>query len=351
MSRRLCVLALMFAPVITSAAPPAKPAPVAAKTVTVDKAATLAEATATLSKQTGLAFDLGGADGKAAIKAAAKNVPFWEAVEAVAADARCFVRVQGEKVVFTKRPDGVGAAPSSVDGPFRVVLRKVIARKDFEAAGTDHEFHLEVQWEPRFPVYLIDTEPQATAAVGEQKQTTDSPAVRGMPTGYTHAAVVRLKNIPREAKRIDELTGTFRLVAADRMLAVEFKELTGDKPVTQTVDGVTLTLHPVVKYDKRAEFRVDLEYPETHPEFESFQQWSGANEFRLLAPNQATGLKPSTYSADERGRRVTATYNFSGPNGAAFALPNLKGWRVVYHTPGPMSEQTLTFKLKGITLP
>jgi hypothetical protein len=96
---------------------------------------------------------------------------------------------------------------------------------------------------------------------------------------------------------------------------------------------------------------VELEYPESHPEFESFQQWSGSNEFRLFAPNQEAGVKPSTYSTDERGRRVTTAYSFTGPNGAAFALPDLKGWRVVYETPCPMAEQTLTFKLKGITLP
>jgi hypothetical protein len=48
---------------------------------------------------------------------------------------------------------------------------------------------------------------------------------------------------------------------------------------------------------------------------------------------------------------VRADYNFTGPNGAAFALPDLKGWRVVYETPCPMSEQTLGFKLKNIPLP
>lgn len=351
MFHRLCVLALTFAPAIVSAAPPAKPAPIAAKIVTLAPPGTLADVTADLSKQTGLAFDLGSVDGKTAVKAAGRNVPLWEAVEAVAADAKCFVSVQGGKVKFAKRPDGVGAVPSSTDGPFRVVLKKVVARKDFEATGTDYEFHLEVQWEPRFPVYLIDTDPKATAAVAGQKLAADAPAVRAMPTGFTHAAVVRVKNVPREAKEVDELTGTFRLVAAARMLSVQFKDLTGDKAVTQEVDGVAVTLHPVVKSDKRAEFRVDLEYPESHPEFESFQQWSGSNEFRLFAPTNAAGVKPTAYSAEERGRRVTAMYNFTGPNGTAFALPDLKGWRVVYDTPCPMCEQTLTFKLKGIKLP
>lgn len=341
---------LVLAAGVVSAAPPAKPAPVAAKTVTLAPG-TLADVTAELTKQAELPFDLGSVDGKTPIKAAAKAVPFWEAVEAVTDDAKCFASVQGGKVKFAKRPNGVGAAPSSIDGPFRVVLKKVVAKKDFEAAGTDYELHLEVQWEPRFPVYLIDDEPKATATVGKEKLTADSPSVRGMPTGYTHPAVVRLKNVPRGAKQIDELTGTFRLVAAAKMLAVEFTDLTGDKPVSHTVEGVKVTLHPVKKSDKVALFRVDAEYPEGHPEFESFQLWHGTNTFRLFPPNNREGWKPTDLELGEGGRRPSVEYHFAGPNGGAFTLPDLKGWRAVYDTPCPMSEQTLTFKLKGIDLP
>ena len=326
-----------------------KPPPLAAKTVTLDKPGTLADAAAELTRQTGLAFDLSAVDGTAKVAPTLKGVPAWQAVEAVADQAKCFVGVQGNKVKLGKRQDGVGPVPSSVDGPFRVVLRKVVARRDPEATGSEYELHLEVQWEPRFPVYLIDAEPKATAAVGKEKLAADSPSVRSMPTGYTHAAVVRLKNVPREARTIDELTGTFRVVAAARMLQVEFKDLTGDKPVTQTVEGVAVTLHPAVTLDTGVRFAVALEYPEGHPEFESFQLWSGSNVFRLFGKNDATGRTTKEYSGEERGRRIDLDYTFARPPAAA--APDLTGWRVVYETPCPMAEQTVTFTLKGVELP
>lgn len=328
-----------------------KPAPVAAKTVALKAAGTLSDTLTEVAKQTGTAFDLTAADGTAKVNANFNNVPFWAAVEAVADQAGCFVSVSGDKVRLGKRPKGVAAVPSGIDGPFRVVLKKVIARRDPELPDAEYELHLEVQWEPRFPVYLIDTEPKATATAGLQKLTADAASVRVIPTGYSHSAVVRLKNVPREAKQLDELTGSFRVVAAAKMLSVEFADLTGDKPVSQAVEGVTVTLHPVKKTAKRAEFRVELEYPATHPEFESFQQWSGTNQFRLHPPTDRAGLPPTDYSASESGRRVRSDYSFAGPNGTAFTLPDLKGWRVVYQTPCPMAEQEVKFTLKAVVLP
>ena len=323
----------------------AKPTPpVAAKTVTLKSSGTLAELSAELTKQTGLAFDLSGVDDKTTVNANFSTAPAWTAVEALADQANCFVSVAGNKVKWTKRPTGVGKVPSGVDGPFRVVLKKVVARKDPELADTDCEVHLEVQWEPRFPVYLIDTEPKATATTDKLKLTPDAASVRVIPTGFTHAAVVRLKNVPRQAKQLEELTCSFRVVAAEKLLAVEFKDLTGDKPVSQTTDGVTVTLDPVKRFDKRAEFRVGCEYPAGQPEFESFQLWHASNTFRLYPPNDPAGRTTTDVELSEGGRRPWTQHSFA-------QLPELKGWRAVYETPGPMSEQTVTVTLRGIPLP
>ena len=323
----------------------AKPTPsVAAKTVTLKSAGTLADATAEVSKQTGIAFDLSGVDDKAKVNADFNTAPAWTAIESLADQANCFVSVAGNKVKFTKRPNGVGAVPSGVDGPFRVVLKKVIARKDPELADTEYEIHLEVQWEPRFPVLLLDTEPKATATANKQKLTPDAASVRVIPTGYAHAAVVRLKNVPREAKQLDDLTCSFRVVAAAKLLAVEFKDLTSDKPVSHTTDGVTVTLDPVKRFDKRAEFRVGCEYPAGQPEFESFQLWHATNTFRLYPPTDPAGRTTTDVELSEGSRRPWTQHSFA-------QLPDLKGWRAVYETPGPMSEQTVTVTLRGIQLP
>lgn len=349
---RIFTAALIIPLVVGMVVAADKPPLVAAKTVTLTTSGPLASAAGELTKQTGLTLDLSAVDDKTKVDVKFNKVLAWEAIEAVADQVNCFVSVVGDRVKLSRRPNGVGAVPSSVDGPFRVVLKRVVAKRDPERADAEYEFHLEVQWEPRFPVYLIDSEPKATAMAGKKVLTADSASVQVMPAGYSHPAVVVVKNVPREAKQLDELSGSFRVVAAAKMLAVEFKDLTGDKPVSQTVEGVTVTLHPAKKIEKRVEFAVEMEYPDTHPKFESNHLWHAANTFRLFAPNDRTGMKPSDMNlSDGERRRPSAEYTYTGPNGATFSVPDLKGWRVVYETPCPMNEQTVKFMLKGVVLP
>ena len=146
----------------------AKTPPPAATLVSLPKGGTLADAAAALAKQTGIPFDVRPALGTAPVRGDLSGVPFWQAVEALADDAKCFAGIQGGKVALTPRPDGVPAPPSSVSGPFRVVLKRVTAERRLESAGTEYRVDVEVQWEPRFPVFLIDAE-KAAGTVGKPR--------------------------------------------------------------------------------------------------------------------------------------------------------------------------------------
>ena len=44
---------------------------------------------------------------------------------------------------------------SSVDGPFRIVLREVVAKRDADNGSTWYELKLDIHWEPRFPVFRL----------------------------------------------------------------------------------------------------------------------------------------------------------------------------------------------------
>ncbi len=339
---------------IDTPTPPKPLPPVAAKAVTLTKGGTLAAATAEMTKQTDIRFDFRPALGETKVRGGLTDVPFWDAVEALAADTKCFVGVQGSKLAFTPRPDGVPAPPSSISGPFRVVLKRVTAERDLEAAGTTCRVVLEVQWEPRFPVLLIDAE--KVKAVAGQGTFADATAFEmKRPTHpHAHEVTIRLKDIPRDAKTLDELTGSFRLIAADKTLAVEFKDLTADTPTTMTTDGVGVTLLPAKGLAKRVEFGVKLVYPEGHPKMDSYQGgWSLANGFRLFAPGDPDGRPfDSQQNVLDDGRNQELAYSYPNPAGVKFAAAtDLKGWRAVYHTPGPMREQVVPFKLKGIPLP
>lgn len=354
MRRLACLVVLALAPATPAAdAPAVKPPPLVATAVTpATQPATLREATAALAKQAGFRVET------TTEATAAKPVPagtFWEVAEKLADAHDQRIDVKGNAVVFSARKKAGVTVPSSVDGPFRVVLRKVVARRDPDAATSEYEFHLEIQWEPRFPVYLMDAEPRdAKVAVGGKQLASEASSGRVAPEGFAHATVVRVKGVPRDAKAVDTLGGSFRVVAAAKWLTVDFKDLTGDKPVSQEVGGVAVTLLPAKRHDNRVEFGVDLRYPASHPTFESFEQyWASSNTFTLIAPNNrgVHPAHPEDSSVNPNGPAVEARYHFPTAGTRAVNLADLTGWRAVYRTPCPLVEETFRFELKKIELP
>ncbi len=328
---------------------PPKPAPISSKRVTTTATeSTLALAVASITKQSGIDFDLSAVDSSLKVEPIV-TTDFWLAAESLAKQTGTrFGPSAAGKVKFTKGT----AAPSSVDGPFRVSVKQVVAKRDFDTDRSVYDVLLEVSWEPRFPVYLIDDVPKITTATAGKEALKVTPSTGRVPTvGFRQLATVRLQSIPRSAATIDVLSGNFNVVVSEKLLAVEFKDLTGDKPLSQTFDGVKVTLAPAKRIANRVQFDFNLEYPPSHPEFESFELWASTNTLKLYAPNNRNAYEPNDYATNEAGRRISASYSYDAPVGKPAPLPDLKGWRAVYETAGPMVVQTVKFELKGIALP
>jgi hypothetical protein len=351
---RLAFLTLsLLAPAL---APAAEPPPIAAKPVTLARTATAAEIATAIREQTGITVDVSGIDSAKKIATQFDKTPFWTAVEKLAADTGCRVAVSrgGREIALTPLTAAVTTPPSSVDGPFRVVLKQVVARRDFETGRTTYQLHLEAQWEPRFPIYLIGSEPKVTTATADGKAlTAESPTGRVASTGSTHPLTITLRDVPRSAKQVDELTGSFDVIAAHQLLPFAFDDLTADKPVMKEQAGVTVPLQPVKHAAGRAEFKFEMKYPASHPELESFEEvWAASNRLRVSGPNGRTAFEPTDYNTDSRGSTVFGNYAFAGATGQPGPLPaKLTGWKAVYETPSPLRKQTVTFTLKGIDLP
>lgn len=346
---------LLAALLVAPLAPAADPVPpkIPGKPVTLTTtSATAADIAAAIKAQTGLALDVTKVDPAKKFPAALDRTPFWSAAEKLAADAGCRIAVGtgGRDIALVPLPAGVKAPPSSVDGPFRVVVKQVVARHDFDTGKTVYQLHLEAQWEPRFPVYLIDGEPKVTTATaGGKAVTADPPTGRIAATGYTHPLTITLRDVPRAATQLEEVSGTFTVVAAHQLLPFAFDDLTADKPAVKEQGGVTLTLKPVKHAADRVEFNFTLKYPDSHPELESFEDvWAASNKLRATGPDGRTTFEPTDYNTDARTNTVFGNYAFAGPN----RLPkDLKNWKAVYETPSPLLKQTVTFALKGILLP
>ena len=339
---RLAVVAVLSA---LAAAPPTGPA-IPPKTVTLNSPdATLSDVLGELRKQTGLTVD---APGLSEISGPVQfdRTPFWVAVEQFAAKTgtRITLTRQGRDISLAKRAGPV--APSAVDGPFRVAVRQVQTRTDFEAGKTFTEITIDIHWEPRFPVFRIDNEPTITAVADDQGSQLRplTAKARTPPGGFLYTTTVRIEGVPREAKKLTRLAGTFTVTASERMLPFAF-ELGGKGPVTPPAqEGVTATLRRFEKVDDRWEAEVELTYPPGQPQFESFESWVTENRARLVGPDKT--LKPTDYDIPEQGRRVVAAYRFPGN-----ALASPKGWTLTYETPAPLVEFPVRFELKDIPLP
>jgi hypothetical protein len=327
------------------------PSPIPPTTITLSKQnATLGEVAASLSTSSGIPITLKPALGKEKCPVAFTSAPFWGALEKVAQQTgtRIVLADQATKVVL--EPRGMSREVSTVSGPFRIVAKQVIGRALLDIGSTFHEVYLEVNWEPRIAVFRIDAQPTITKAIDDRNR------VLTVPTSITNNHPVealtdmkfRVNGLTRESKQISVLAGEFRVTAAEKMLAFEFKGLDGELPASKTDKQITVSLKEMAKPDKTWDVKLELNYPSDHPAFESFeaQKWLRDNRLFLIPPGGGKPIESESEEIDVHGRRVDAIYRFPGN-----INPRAKNWSLIYKTPSPLVEFKVPFELKDIPIP
>ena len=104
-------------------------------------------------------------------------------------------------------------------------------------------------------------------------------------------------------------------------------------------------LHPPRRIDGLWEYLLELTYPPTAIEVESFESGVTENRLRLTGRAGQTAT-PTDFDIPEQGRRVVAVYRFTGSS-----MTSPKGWTLTYETPAPLVEFPVRFELKDIPLP
>lgn len=289
------------------------------------------------------------------------ELPFWEAVERVANanGRRIELHDHGKRIVLAKR-DG-GHEVSCIRGPFRIAVKQVNGRLDLETGHSFQELQLDAHWEPRFPVFRIDSVPTITLAkddFGNTLTASSASALSPVNGAASHVLPVRLLNVPRKAGQIAELKGHFTVTASERMLPFAFQNLGGKLPIAGVLpNGVrsgsvsaTLTGWQIENLGGKAfwEATIDLKYPAGMPVFQSFESWLGENRLRLVSP-QGTAIAPDQVEEPGVGREMTVVYRFDAAK--LGGVPNGKGWSLVYETPAPLVEFKVPFELKNVPLP
>jgi hypothetical protein len=341
---------------------PTEVAPPAAKPrlVTLKGDMTLDKALDELQKQTDVAIDRTRAETTRTVKLDCDGVPFWAALEQIAkaADHRIAFAEQGRSILLM---GGEGVAyrelPLSIDGPFRVAVRQVVATQDLENDRTFYDVLLGLHWELHFSAFLVESPGKTvTARDNTDKELTVAESRGRMPvSGGGTRLMIRLADVPRSARTIKLFEGTFNVVGTGRMLRFEFGKLSGKEEQTLKEDGVTAKV--------RADFpaggdlwtaRVELEYPEGGPALESFESaaWLADNDAFLVSADNKKRLDVNggTEVASQSERRAVVNYRWV-PQGNANDLGKPDGWKLVVRTPSKLVEVPVKFKLENIPLP
>jgi hypothetical protein len=278
--------------------------------VTSDKG-TVGAAAAELTRLTGTPISV-PADAAGRPCPGLKDAPFWDALDrvAAAADLRVSLRDAGRAVELL--PKGNSREVASTAGPFRVAARQVVGRALLAEGLTVYDVQLDLHWERRYHVFRVDSYPAVTQAADDRGVALQPQGggAKSQPTGAVHAASVKLGGLTREAKRVGVLKGSFAVTASEKLLDFRF-DVAAKKAAPAVKEGVRAALTGWEKDGAAWVAEVELVYPPTLPEFESFEAaaFTSANEVRLTGPG-GKSFAPDSRAVGAVGRRVSATYYF-----------------------------------------
>jgi hypothetical protein len=306
-------------------------------------AVTLGAALDAIKPQTGLALST-TLDPKTALKLDRRSGAIWDVLSTVATAAGGRLAVSADGATVTV--EAGTPLPANTDGDFRAAVMRVAARRDFDGGGTVTEVTLLLHWEPRRPVFRVDSLPSGIFAL-DIGPTKPLPAGAGKVAVSSSAAAltVRVPGVPRGVKTLS-LDANLTVTAAAEML--QFRVTGTEKPTTLTRQGVTAMFPVMTRIGDRWDVPVELSYPPSPVVFESFEAgvWLGRNRLQLV---DAAGKPLSPVNEDwrEAPGRANAVYRFR----AADVPAARAGWSLVYETPSPLVEFPVSFRLGPFDLP
>jgi hypothetical protein len=328
----------------------------------------LKKALAELAKQTGNPVeDRRQVKDETPINVDVKNVTFWQGLETIAkaADARVSVYEKDGKVALIDGPHQ--SLPISFSGLFRITVNRMDLIRVLDTDTHTCLIFLEVAWEPRFQPLLLETQPDDLVIQDDKGNAVEVPEGPKGPASIAHrlAAQVQLRvGAPRRsAAQLGLLKGKLKIAGPSEMLTFTFDKLrkieNSKDGLKETQAGVTVNIRELRTEGEEGEqiwtVGLLLEYPPGGPSFESFQSWLVNNEICL--EKEKAGLKQRFpfnlgYENDEEVENKAAVrYRFGDDPDKNLNLGKLSDWKLVYRTPGKITEIAVPFELKDIPLP
>jgi hypothetical protein len=325
--------------------------------VTLKMDASLERVLDELQQQTDIAVDRSRADAARAVQIDVKDAPFWVALEQIAKSAdhriafaeqgRTVSLLGGERITYREMP-------MTIDGLFRLSARRVQANFDVEQDRSMYEVQLALYWEPKFSAFLVQVPGKGVTARDNNDK--ELPVAEGggrmAVSGGGTTLNLRLNDVPRSARTVKLLEGSFNVIGAAKMLRFEYTKVSREKQ-SQTIDGVKVTVNADFSGEELWRARVELEYPEGGPQMESFESgaWLTENTAFLLSTDNKRRMDYNGGSNVEAAgeRRAVIEYLWVPPDTGS--LGKAADWRLVVLTPSRLVEVPVKFKLENIPLP
>lgn len=293
-------------------------------------------------------------DEEAELKFPAKleQVPFWQALDTIAktADMRVALYRPDGKLGLVKDRRGWREMPTSYDGMFRVVLKKMTINYDLEEDVRYGVAGLELAWEPRFQAFLLETHPADMVVEAGGVPLKLPPIAKGKAAAHQRSAMeinLPMPAVRRQIGKLDKIQGKLSIIGSPQMLNLTFDNIKqGEK---KGGDGVTAVLSSVQMNKGIWTIDVSLTYPPDMPNFESFQSWLVNNECYLENKDKKRLENGGFESDNPAPNRAHIRYRFAEEDNLTLDKPT--DWKLIYKTPARIVELSIPFEFKDVPLP
>jgi PAS domain-containing protein len=329
-----------------------------ASTVTLRGNLPLSDIIAALEEQTGNTIvGMQGFNPRAldlTLEVALDQTPFWQALDQVADQANLTVYNYGPEKAVTLRPRVEGLVPrvgrACYQGPFRFEPSQIEAVRNLRAPTQQSlNLTLEVAWEPKLsPISLLLPMDRIEAVDENGNRLTVDGQLAELEVPVTADAMASELRIPlvlppRSVKQIARLKGAMTALLPGKIETFRFKDLEQAKEVEQRIAGVTVMLEGARKNNEVWEVRIRVRFDDAGQALQSHRNWIFDNEVSLQDPDGKSITWGSYETTRQTENEVGLAYLFS--------VESLKGFTLLYKTPGVILTTEIPYEIKDVPLP
>ena len=324
-------------------------------TVTMQGLMPVADVAAAIQKQTGNAVELENLQNAAPVivETDFEETVFWEAVDTLCDDADLDLdpfRSIGKVVLEpTRNLANLRLLRGQYSGPFRIEASNVVATRSFDLPVLDSlRIGMQVAWEPRLRPLSMRLDKEELTAVCDDGSVLellpDSAAEIATAQSIASDFEISLRLPPREATKINRLSGSLDITLASEPVSVRFADLSGELPVKRQVGDLVASVEAVRKNGAVSQVDLLMELDRSELRLDSFRNWLQPDSAHLIDPSgqKVDSLGWQTYAMNEKEVGVTINFQTDSP---------IEQCQFIFAAPVAVVEHSVEFLLEDVPLP